>query len=155
MHQNSGEWSAFLFKPHYMTYSERLKNPKWQRKRLEIMERDGFACVKCGNKKETLNVHHVRYKRNTDPWDYSNINLITLCVSCHGVEHAPPKVYDTSGKYTHLITPPIKDEAISKIDEEIFNLQNRLKLDLPFETQENILKELITLQDQRKSYGRK
>jgi 5-methylcytosine-specific restriction endonuclease McrA len=31
------------------TYSELLKSPKWQKKRLEIMSRDKFTCKKCGD----------------------------------------------------------------------------------------------------------
>jgi len=33
----------------YMTYAEQLKSPKWQKKRLNIMERDQFRCQDCGS----------------------------------------------------------------------------------------------------------
>lgn len=68
-------------------YSEKLKNPKWQRKRLEIMQRDNFECHICGNSKETLNVHHLYYDKGKDVWDYPNEALITLCESCHESMH--------------------------------------------------------------------
>jgi hypothetical protein len=65
------------------TYSEKLKDPRWQRKRLEIMERDTFTCVICGDDKSTLNVHHTYYGKGKLPWDYDIKHLITLCEPCH------------------------------------------------------------------------
>jgi len=70
-----------------LTYSEKLKDPRWQRKRLEIMQRDDFACRHCGNKEKTLNVHHLSYKAKTDVWDYEPDNLVTLCEICHENAH--------------------------------------------------------------------
>jgi hypothetical protein len=65
------------------SYSEKLKDPRWQRKRLEIMQRDEFRCVQCKDAESTLNVHHVYYRRGRDPWDYPNYLLVTLCEDCH------------------------------------------------------------------------
>ncbi len=66
-----------------MTYFEKLKDPRWQKKRLEIFQRDGFACVECGDKQSTLNVHHVKYAKRAAPWDAPDGWLKTLCESCH------------------------------------------------------------------------
>lgn len=68
-------------------YSEKLKHPNWQRKRLEILNRDGFKCRACGDTEETLHVHHLFYVKGRDPWDYPNASLVTLCHVCHDVEH--------------------------------------------------------------------
>jgi hypothetical protein len=68
------------------TYSEKLKDPKWQRRRLEIMERDNFTCTVCEDKENTLNVHHWEYSK--EPWDAKNKDLTTVCRSCHeNIEH--------------------------------------------------------------------
>jgi hypothetical protein len=69
-----------------MSYAEKLKDPRWQRKRLEILQRDDFTCKKCGDKQTTLHVHHRRYFKGNDPWDYPNELLVTLCEDCHEVE---------------------------------------------------------------------
>lgn len=66
------------------TYWEKLKDPRWQQKRLEIMERDEFTCRHCSSKDKTLNVHHSYYRKGADPWDYESRLLITLCEDCHG-----------------------------------------------------------------------
>jgi hypothetical protein len=63
------------------TYSEKLKDPRWQRKRLEIMQRDNFACTQCGDTSMTQNVHHWQYSK--EPWDAKNEDLTTVCRSCH------------------------------------------------------------------------
>ena len=55
-----------------MDYNEQLKPPKWQRKRLEIMERDNFQCQCCFNKEKTLNVHHKEYINGLFAWQYEN-----------------------------------------------------------------------------------
>lgn len=65
-----------------MTYQEKLKHPKWQKKRLEILERDKFMCCLCGDTETTLNVHHLEYTGN--PWDAASEKLQTLCEHCHG-----------------------------------------------------------------------
>lgn len=65
-------------------YSEKLRDPRWQKKRLEIMQRDNFSCQSCGDDQSTLNVHHFEY--HGEPWEVENKLLITLCESCHSWE---------------------------------------------------------------------
>jgi hypothetical protein len=67
------------------TYYEKLKDPRWQRKRLEVFERDGFKCRRCRGEDKTLNVHHKRYAKNGDPWGVELKDLVTLCEHCHEV----------------------------------------------------------------------
>lgn len=68
------------------TYSEKLKDPRWQKKRLEILSRDEFSCYWCGDKKTTLHVHHEVYMGN-NPWDTPDECLTTLCEDCHSTDH--------------------------------------------------------------------
>jgi hypothetical protein len=67
------------------TYSELLKDPKWQKKRLDILNRDNFRCCQCGSVKNTLHVHHQYYIKGNMPWEYPDDSLITLCEFCHEV----------------------------------------------------------------------
>jgi hypothetical protein len=67
-------------------YAELLHDPRWFKKRLEILERDEFKCQQCYEKDKTLNVHHLLYLSDKDPWDYPNELLITLCEKCHKFE---------------------------------------------------------------------
>ena len=65
------------------TYSEKFKDPRWQKMRLKVLDRDEFKCRICGDKKNTLHVHHLIYFNGHDPWDYEDNFLITLCANCH------------------------------------------------------------------------
>lgn len=66
-----------------LTYAEKLRDPRWQRRRLEIMQRDGFKCRDCQDAGRTLNVHHLAYVKGWEPWDYGDEYLMTLCEKCH------------------------------------------------------------------------
>jgi hypothetical protein len=66
-----------------MNYYEKLKDPRWQKRRLEILDRDGWSCRRCKDRIKELHVHHVYYEKGFDPWDYNDDMLITLCVECH------------------------------------------------------------------------
>ena len=67
-----------------MTYSQKLRDPRWQRKRLEILSRDNWACKFCSSTNKNLQVHHVVYKRN-EPWEYPDYLYQTLCEDCHAM----------------------------------------------------------------------
>lgn len=69
-------------------YSERLKDPQWQKRRLEILSNANFACQRCKCTSRTLHVHHNLYRKNTDPWDYPDRELMALCDQCHKREEA-------------------------------------------------------------------
>ncbi len=66
-----------------MEYSRKLQNPKWQKKRLEILQRDQFKCIHCGCDNKELHVHHRWYQFGKDIWDYPDTCFETLCFECH------------------------------------------------------------------------
>ena len=74
------------YKQRSQEYAQKLKDPRWQKKRLEILNRDEWTCQLCGSTTDTLAVHHKRYLIDTEPWDYPNKLLITLCETCHEAE---------------------------------------------------------------------
>lgn len=67
-------------------YLIKIRDPRWQKKRLLILSRDSFTCQFCGDNKTELHVHHGYYIWDKDPWDYPDAALITLCSSCHSTE---------------------------------------------------------------------
>ena len=67
-------------------YAELLRDPRWQKKRLEILSRDNFTCLGCGDQERTLHVHHCYYKKGNLPWEYADTSLATLCEVCHDNE---------------------------------------------------------------------
>lgn len=70
-------------------YAEKLKDPRWQQKRLRIMERDGWRCRHCANTGRNLQVHHTMYAK--EPWSIDDEFLLTLCDDCHEELHENEK----------------------------------------------------------------
>lgn len=66
-----------------LPYAQQLRDPRWQRKRLEILSRDNWTCQVCGDTKTTLHVHHHMYNRGALPWEYTDDNFLTVCEPCH------------------------------------------------------------------------
>jgi 5-methylcytosine-specific restriction endonuclease McrA len=70
-----------------MKYSDKFKDPRWQKKRLEVLELNYFQCESCGDASRTLNVHHKFYVKGRDPWEYISDDLACLCDGCHKEYH--------------------------------------------------------------------
>jgi 5-methylcytosine-specific restriction endonuclease McrA len=81
-----------------MTYQEKLKSPLWQKKRLEVMEWNGWQCRNCGSNKDMLTVHHFKYELEKEPWDYKKEELTCLCEICHKKVHAATSAFNTAMK---------------------------------------------------------
>lgn len=77
------------------TYSEKLKDPRWQKKRLEIMQRDEWKCQGCLNDERMLNVHHLKYISGLEPWEYEDKYYMTLCDNCHQAAHFDIEIRQT------------------------------------------------------------
>ena len=56
------------------TYVEKLRDPRWQRRRLEIFQRDNWTCQLCSRTDLELHVHHL-YRTTKDPWDEPDLRL--------------------------------------------------------------------------------
>ena len=91
-----------------MSYSDLLKSPEWQKKRLEILSRDNFMCQLCGSKTETLHVHHRAYIKGRKPWEYADVFLITLCEYCHAMQTYADKKHD---KGSFELGPVVKQKT--------------------------------------------
>src|SRR5437588_3361400 len=68
------------------TYSDKLRDPRWQKMRLKVFERDDWTCQSCRDTTTTLHVHHKEYLGGADPWDHPMSCLVTLCQRCHDRE---------------------------------------------------------------------
>jgi hypothetical protein len=81
-----------------MTYSEKLKDPRWQKLRLEVMNRENFRCEDCGGGKLTLHVHHNYYAPGRNPWEYPTASLSCLCEACHK-QRSADKFQNSEGEF--------------------------------------------------------
>lgn len=69
------------------SYFQKLKDPRWQKKRLEALEAADWTCQCCFDSEATLHVHHRAYFKGREPWDYEVGQLEVLCESCHEEHH--------------------------------------------------------------------
>lgn len=118
-----------------LSYNEQIKSPHWQKRRLQILQRDNFTCQICGSTEKTLHVHHLCYRKDAKIWDYPDNTLITLCEDCHRMEHEMQSENDYS--VTNLINDLLISgftnfELVSilyKIAHESFVKNNQLIID--------------------------
>ncbi len=66
-----------------MTYSQKLRDPRWQRKSCDVKTLAEWKCDECGRADLNLQVHHKVYERGREPWDYPLENFQCLCEVCH------------------------------------------------------------------------
>ena len=69
------------------SYKKKLLDPRWQKRRLQILERDFWMCMECGCKTRTLHVHNLRYHPSGNPWESPDEDLTTFCDRCHKQAH--------------------------------------------------------------------
>lgn len=76
------------------TYYELLRDPRWYRRRAQVIELAGRTCQECGYCQDDqnqdrldLNVHHKKYFPGKAPWEYEDDLLICLCEICHDHRH--------------------------------------------------------------------
>lgn len=129
-----------------MTYSDKLKDPRWQKKRLEIFKRDNFTCQICGETTKPLNVHHEEY--NGEPWEIADNKLLTICETCHQNKHVTLRKIKSMETLDEIIkdyTPEMiddiseillllksKETAKHKIDFLLYGFKYCLKIDKIF-----------------------
>lgn len=95
-------------------YKEQIKSPKWQKKRLEILDRDNFECVVCGASDKPLHVHHKKYIAGRDYWDYPDELLVTLCEDCHKKFHGKEESEKKPNPSRPDSIRPIKSQSLKK-----------------------------------------
>lgn len=66
-----------------LDFSTQYRDPRWQKKRLEILQRRGFKCQHCKSETQQLHVHHCSYHNDSNIWDYEAHEYLVLCDKCH------------------------------------------------------------------------
>lgn len=64
-------------------YAQKLRDPRWQKRRLEILEAAQWKCEDCENDGSELQIHHCCYIKGREPWEYTRNSLMALCDRCH------------------------------------------------------------------------
>jgi len=107
-----------------LTYNQQLKHPKWQKKRLEILDDRNYTCQICEDTEKTLHVHHGVYEKDKLLWEYHRDTLWCLCDSCHKETHI--HIYNI--KQTIARINPYNFDEVSKVLMVIYNVENSVKI---------------------------
>jgi hypothetical protein len=126
-----------------MTYQEQIAHPKWQKKRLEILQRDNFTCTLCGDTETTLHIHHEEYGKFA--WSVDSKYLHTRCSHCHLLEEYYKKNYsgtvntilrvskrESIGNYLIMYVYRISHNGNNLLD--IFSIDRSRKEDISLDT---------------------
>ena len=95
-------------------YWEKLKDPRWQKKRLEVLNAANWKCAMCADGTNALNVHHPEYLPNREPWEYDN--LVCLCESCHEAFHRKLSTTSTQPGTTIFQALGMVSDLLDKVD---------------------------------------
>ncbi|MBN8693054.1 MAG: hypothetical protein J0L69_07635 [Bacteroidetes bacterium] len=82
------------------TYSEKLKDERWIKKRNLVRQRAENKCEDCGESSNGLEIHHCYYLYGYEPWEYPTGSLRCLCKACH--KSRDPIEKKLRGQLAHL-----------------------------------------------------
>lgn len=68
-------------------YGDYRNNKEYREWRKKVFERDKYTCNNCNTIGGILNAHHIKKYKNFPKLRYEVNNGITLCESCHRLEH--------------------------------------------------------------------
>jgi hypothetical protein len=105
------------------SYAEKLRDPRWQRRRLEIFQRDDWKCQLCSRTDLELHLHHL-HRTTQDPWDEPDLHLLTVCQLCHeqqpsnphGGFESPKRLYTTDEEWWEAYGGGYDEETQGKFD---------------------------------------
>lgn len=114
-------------------YQKKLADPRWQKKRLEIFNRDNWTCQHCKDTTTQLEIHHTDYWPGKEPWEYPGDMLITVCRNCHQVEQARFKyendlITALRAKGFHAMEIGAMSQMVHMFDHFRNNLKHSIKL---------------------------
>ncbi|MFP4365490.1 MAG: HNH endonuclease [Bacteroidales bacterium] len=111
------------------TYKDKLSDLRWIKRRREIINRDNFRCTSCDQVGKNLHVHHTKYIKGREPWEYEDIHLVSLCADCHKYWHylmnliTTKRFYIVITNYDHYM-----EITENKAYEYLINLQEQIKI---------------------------
>jgi len=119
------------------TYTEQYKDPRWQKLRLRVLDRDNWKCQKCYDTDSTLHVHHLYCENGKSVWDYPLTCFVTLCEKCHDEETRWKKecVKNLIEAFTSVFLP----SEISLLASAIYDSQDELCQDFQQYSREDVL----------------
>jgi hypothetical protein len=99
-----------------LSYSEKLRDPRWQRRRLEVMNAADWRCedCRCARDAKPLDVHHCAYLGQ--PWEADDGLLMALCRDCHAYRQEREDAFRVAlGQITRRLPARELDRAVWRV----------------------------------------
>jgi hypothetical protein len=105
-----------------MSYTEQRKDPRWQKRRLQVLEAANWRCEDCNRADLTLDVHHTAYKTGSMPWEYPAELLMVDCEKCHEKRQIlEDSIRIALGKITRFMT-------LEEIEKEVWEMVGQMSV---------------------------
>lgn len=132
-----------------MSYAEDIKHPRWQERRLRVLEGAGFSCQRCGSNERQLHAHHKVYLRGHRLWDYPDAPLECLCDKCHDLAHAHKERLEVTVAQHPSAMLPVLNKLIDRLGEAMTATSVAQRVDAMNAVQD----ELDAIEDLRRGDG--
>lgn len=74
-------------------YRKKLNTGQWDAFRKRQYALANFSCAMCRRGGVELNVHHLFYEADREPWEYEDHEVVVLCRDCHEATHIQLKKF--------------------------------------------------------------
>jgi 5-methylcytosine-specific restriction endonuclease McrA len=81
-----GDASFASSKKNNFRYDYKLLDERWRKRKLAVLAARGNKCEVCEST-NAIQLHHLRYDIDKQPWEYEDCDLKLLCRQCHEKEH--------------------------------------------------------------------
>lgn len=109
----------------------------WDKLRKKVYKRDNYTCQRCGYHSDTkgrsvpLQAHHIIHR--SDGGKDTMDNLITLCRSCHGVQHPDNETFDDDRPdaplFPHVDAPSVVDDFPESVKKRCNRCKNHFNIE--------------------------
>lgn len=119
-------------------YQRKLRDPRWQKKRLELLAKADWKCQEPGCRRwifqhtehvhippdveaPSLEIHHLYYEWGRDPWEYPDDAFLVLCDECHEERQAIERhIKKELVKMLRSVPAPILEDIFGEMIEAKF-----------------------------------
>lgn len=103
-------------------YSQLLQDPRWKKRRDEIITLFGRVCWQCKKTESPMHVHHRYYVAKRLPWNYPDVAHRVLCEECHEWKHDGPQQLEDWEYFLDACFQVAMSHCGSRAQQEVFGL---------------------------------
>jgi hypothetical protein len=115
-----------LMNKNQSSFTQKFHDPRWIKKRTELLHAYDFTCVKCGAANGHALVHRIKHVPHLDPWNYPDHLLQVLCRDCQKITILIDNIWAAKEGTSETIT-----DSFSKIRTHLVDIYRHSKRSEP------------------------